>query len=154
MASDSGTLNHMLTSNAKHRVRVAAVDDNWLILDAIKNLIEAEPNLQWAGNMRQADDLIGFAKRECPDIVVLDIVMPGRNVFEVMRELREACPDVRVIMYSGQVSRDLIDLALQCGAWEFVSKIEHSGRLIEAIRRVARGERPRDPALSPEVTPH
>ncbi len=128
-------------------IRVLIVDDNVLVVEGVRMKIKREPSLEWVGHLPNADDLIVTALRRRPDVVLLDIDMPGRNAFEALAHLRELFPQIRVVMLSGHVRRELIDRAVESGAWGYVAKTDGVEAIICAIRRVAAGEF----ALGPEV---
>ena len=103
-------------------VRLMCVDDNELLAAAIEKRISLEPHVHWAGWLSQTDDLLDHLAQTKADIVLLDIDMPGRSAFDVIGDLAEAAPDVRVIIFSGHVRGDYIDRAIEAGAWGYVSK--------------------------------
>ena len=124
---------------AGKQIRVLCVDDNHLIADAIHNNLQMVGGFDWAGQLSSADHLLGEVRQRHPDIVLLDIDMPGKDPFEAMSELSRSCPDARVLVLSGHVRQDWIDRAVDSGAWGYVSKSEGVHTLVSAIRRVARG---------------
>ena len=128
-------------------LRVMCVDDNRFIGEAVQTVLQERSDLEWAGWLSSAAELAGESRRRRPDIVLLDIDMPGRNVFEVLEEYVQSFPTVRVIMFSGYVRPEYIDRAINAGAWGYVSKNDGTEHMIEAIDRVAGGEF----ALTPEV---
>jgi two-component system response regulator DesR len=137
------------TRTQQHRRNVFCADDNPLVTDALRYMIDGAPDLSWMGCAEDADKLIQAVARPggCPDIVLLDIDMPGKNPFDAIGELVGHCRETRVLMYTGLVQRDLIDRAIQAGAWGYVSKSDGQEALLEAVRRVLAGEI----GLSPEV---
>jgi DNA-binding NarL/FixJ family response regulator len=102
--------------------------------------------LAWAGCARDAVELVARVDAAAADVVILDVDMPVRDTMEALAELTRLRPNVRVVMLSGHVRRDLIERALDKGAMGYISKIEEPGVIIEAVRAAARGEI----ALSPE----
>lgn len=82
-----------------------------------------------------------------PDVVLMDIDMPGVDTFSMVERLAADVPTVRTLMFSGHVNRAFIDRAFDCGAWGYLSKNNDVARVIEGIRQAARGEI----ALSKEV---
>lgn len=126
---------------------VFCVDDNPEIISAIRTLVLRTGEFRWSGSLTGVDALVEQAGRFCPDIVLLDIDMPGRDPFEALSELSDCCPDCRAIMLTGHVRRDLVERALECGAWGYVSKNDGEQELLAALRRVVSGEF----ALSPEA---
>ena len=140
----------MMTSlPASARPNVFCADDNPLVTEALRMQIETAPDFQWMGCAEDAGKLIEAVARPggCPDVVLLDIDMPGKNPFDAIKELVSHCRDARVLMYSGLVQRDLIDRAIEAGAWGYVAKSDGEEALFSAMRKVLAGEF----ALSPEV---
>jgi DNA-binding NarL/FixJ family response regulator len=71
--------------------------------------LSREPRLEWAGWLPDAGELLGEEAHACrPDIVLLDVDMPGRDPFEAVTALAAVCPDVRVVMLSGHVRNELV----------------------------------------------
>jgi DNA-binding NarL/FixJ family response regulator len=128
-------------------ITVLCVDDNPEVAEAIKLALQSVPDIEFVGCLSEAGALVDEACRTSPDVVLLDIDMPGKNPFEAMNELSGTCPDVRVLMYSGHIRMELIDRALENGAWGYVAKSDELSALLAAIRRAARGEF----TLSPSV---
>lgn len=128
-------------------IGVLCVDDNEHVANALRIQLARTSGLVWKGWLASADDLVERALEKCPTIVLLDIDMPGKNPFDAVEELAERCPDARVVMFTGHVRRELIERAVEAGAWGYVSKNDGEPALVDAIRRVAKGEF----ALSPEA---
>lgn len=128
-------------------VGVLCVEDNRHVADALRIKISGARGYVWKGWLPDADNLLPAVRALRPAVVLLDIDMPGRDPFDAMRELADACPESRPLILSGHVRRDLIDRALQAGAWGYVSKNDDEDEILNAIDRVAAGEI----ALSPEV---
>ena len=99
------------------------------------------------GQLPDADNLLNEVKRTHPHIVLLDLDMPGKSAFVAMREIGDSGDDVRVIVISGHVRQDLIDRAVEAGAWGYISKSEGTDSIVSAIHRVLGGEF----VLGPEV---
>jgi len=128
-------------------IRVLCVDDNALLGDAIRQRLSMEKGLVWHGLLPDADQLLDQVLETSPDIVLLDVDMPGKDPFEVIKELSARCPKTRVIMYTGHVHADLIERALEAGAWGYVSKNDDVSAIMKAIRSVVAGE----VSLGPDV---
>ena len=92
------------------------------------------------GHLPDANTLDQRVAMDEPDIVLLDIDMPGRNAFEALAQIAEELPHVRVIVISGHVRAELIDQALDCGAWGYISKGDETDVIVSAIHRVMDGE--------------
>lgn len=122
------------------KISVLCVDDNEHVADAIKRKLSFTNGFEWKGWLPSADDLVDTVCEVCPAVVILDIDMPGKNPFEVMAELVERCPDTRVIVFSGHVRNELINHAVESGAWGYISKNDGEDQLIEAMHRVLADE--------------
>jgi DNA-binding NarL/FixJ family response regulator len=123
-------------------IRVLCVDDNELIGDAIQIKLGLCPQhqFQWLGQLSEATDLVNEVIRRQPDVVLLDIDMPGKDPIEALRQVMEFVPHVRVLMLTAHVRRDLIERAIEAGAWGYLSKYSGGETIVEAIQAVYRGE--------------
>jgi two-component system response regulator DesR len=121
-------------------VSVLCVDDNPDVVEAIRLLLTRESEYRWNGSLGSADALVDAARATRPDIILLDVDMPGRDPFAVVQELTTSCPEVRVIIFSGYVRRELVNLAITSGAWGYVAKSDGERAMLLAIDRVAAGE--------------
>lgn len=128
-------------------VGVLCVEDNLQVAEALRIQFESEPGYAWKGWLPDADHMVETAEAVGPAIVVLDLDMPGRSPFHALAELSRLCPNCRAVILSGHVRRDLIDRALQAGAWGYVSKNDDDRAVFRVIERVLNGEI----AFSPEV---
>jgi DNA-binding NarL/FixJ family response regulator len=115
------------------------VDDNAAVCDAVRITVSHSEGMSFVGSLASAEGLGEASQGRCPDIILMDLDMPGPEPFEAMRELRERCPQTRVIVYTGHIRSDLIDRAFDAGAWGYVGKDEPLESMIRAIREVAAG---------------
>ena len=120
-------------------IRVLCVDDNPQVCDALRAKLERTPGFAWAGGLRDATELVERAVAERPDVVLLDVDMPGPDPFAAMALLAEACPEVRAVVFSGYVEDDYIDRAVDAGAWGYVSKNDALEELFDVLRDVVDG---------------
>jgi DNA-binding NarL/FixJ family response regulator len=121
-------------------IRVLCVDDNDLVGDAIEIKLRLVGGFEWLGQISSADNLINEVRCHRPDVVLLDIDMPGRNPLDALEQLSELFPSVRVVMLTGHVRRDLIEKAIEAGAWGYVCKSSGGEPIVQAIRNVKHGE--------------
>lgn len=120
-------------------IRVLCVDDNEMIAEALQRRLKREPDLEWLGWLPRASEMPAFAGRQRPDVVVLDVDIPGDDVPAAIRELGRVCPSARVLMLSGHAGRELVDLSVDAGAWGYVLKSDETDSIIAAVRDVAAG---------------
>jgi two-component system response regulator DesR len=124
----------------RDKVGVLCVDDNAHVADALRIKFGRDERFDWKGWLPSADELVEVAIRECPAVVLLDVDMPGKDPFDATAGLVERCPESRVLFFSGHVRPELIDRAIEAGAWGYVSKSDGEGALMDAACRVAAGE--------------
>jgi NarL family two-component system response regulator LiaR len=120
-------------------IKVLSVEDHAFVAEGLRARLALEPDLQWVGRLDSAERLLPEVERLRPDVVLLDIEMPGPDVFRGVEDLRRQCPDVRVIMLSAHVRDHYIDAAVQAGAWGYISKSDPPDRIVEGIRAVVGG---------------
>jgi DNA-binding NarL/FixJ family response regulator len=121
-------------------IKVLCVDDNVDVAELLRIVIDTQPGLECVGVVCQPDEIIAAVAKSAPDVVVLDLSMPGRDTLTLLNDIAGACPKSRVIVYSGYDDAQTRETALEAGAWGLVSKHHDSQRLIEAIRQVSQGE--------------
>lgn len=120
-------------------IRILCVDDHALLVEGLRTRIEMEDGLECIGRLPSADQLISEVKRLKPDIVLLDIEMPGPDPFEATEEIKRLHPDTRIIILSAYVRDHYISAAFKAGAWGFFSKSDEVSQIIEGIRKVKAG---------------
>jgi len=127
-------------SIAPNAVKVLLADDHTLVRRAVARLLDDAPNLTVVAEVGNADDAIAAALRFSPDIVVLDIDMPGIASFDAARTIRSRVANARIIFLSAFTHDRYIEAALACGALAYLSKNEPPETVIKAIRSVAAGQ--------------
>lgn len=133
--------------NLQGPLTVLCADDNEQVGEALRQWLARQESFRWVGHLPTADRLPDEVSRLDPDIVVLDIDMPGRNPFEACAEVARRAPRSRVVVFSGHVRLDLIERAIESGAWAYVSKNDGESHLSAAMSTAAEGEL----YLSPEA---
>ncbi|RMD61010.1 MAG: DNA-binding response regulator, partial [Planctomycetota bacterium] len=129
-------------------IRVLCVDDHAFLVEGLRARMAIEPDLEVVGRLPSADTLVRAAEQLRPDIVLLDIEMPGVDAFTALEDLRHVLPEVRTIILSAHVRDHYLDMAAQAGAWGYFSKSDSPEAILDGVRRVHRGEF----ALGPEVS--
>ena len=130
------------------RVRVMLVDDHAVVREGLKNYLGAVPEFQVVGEASCGSDVVRVAQETKPQVVLMDLVMPEMDGVEATRRLREALPDVKVIVLTSFADDDKLFPALRAGAVAYLLKDVSPRDLAEAISAAARGES----RLHPEVT--
>lgn len=122
-------------------IRVAIVDDHALARAGYRYMFEPAGDIEIVAEGGSGEDALRIAREQKPDVMVLDISMPGISGIEVTQRLTKASSPVRIAIVSMHGDGPLPKLLLEAGAAAYLSKECDSKELIEAVRRLARGER-------------
>jgi two-component system response regulator NreC len=110
-------------------------------------LLEAEPGFEVVAEAGNADDAIRYARGHKPDVLILDLNMPGRPSFDAIGEIREASPETEVVVLTMQDEPAFARRALQAGVRGYVLKEAADSELVQAVRSASVGETYLQPAL-------
>src|SRR3989442_6967858 len=132
-------------------IKVAIVDDDEGIRTSLAALIRRAPALRLAGDYPDAESALEEIPRRPPDVVLMDINLPGMNGVECVRQLKTALPSVQVLMLTVYEDSDSLFNSLKAGASGYLLKRTASARLIDAIRDVHSGGSPMTPQLARRV---
>jgi DNA-binding NarL/FixJ family response regulator len=129
-------------------IRILVVDDHFIVRMGLVALINTEPNLKVVGEADNGEQAIQRFESLRPDVVLMDLRMPGKSGHEATRHIRKLVADARVLMLSAFDGDGDIHAALEAGAHGYVLKSATGEELIPAIQAVAMGKRwiPRDVA--------
>ncbi len=135
-------------SNNYHPITIVLADDHHIVRQGLRALLEMEPGFQLIGEAGDGPRTIQLVKDLRPDILVLDLVMPGLNGLEVTRQVRQYSPQTRVVILSMHVNEAYVLEALRNGASGYVLKDNSADDLVRAIREVIQGHRYLSPPIS------
>ena len=133
------------------KVRVILVDDHEVVRLGLITLLEGMDWIEVVGEAGTADEAIEAVSTYKPDVVIMDIRMPGESGIDACRTITTRWPETKVIMLTSYVDDELIFKALQAGASGFVLKQVGNRSLIEALNAVRRGEALLDSAVTQRV---
>ena len=128
-------------------IRLLIVDDHQLVRSGLRRLLEAQEDMSVEDEAGNASDGIRLARLHKPDVVLLDVGMPGRSGVEAAPEIREAAPDARILVVSMEDDPSYVREAFAAGASGYVLKEAADDDLLTAVREVAEGRSYVDPAL-------
>jgi DNA-binding NarL/FixJ family response regulator len=132
-------------------LRVFLADDHPVVLAGIKALLTADPALEIVGEARDGQAALRTAIEVKPDVLVLDLSMPGLNGMDVIRQLLAECPGCKVLVLTVHEDRSYVRKLLEFGAVGYVLKRSAAEDLLRAIHAVAAGGIYLDPAIAGQV---
>jgi DNA-binding NarL/FixJ family response regulator len=121
-------------------IQIVLADDHPLVRRGIRNLIRNAPDIEVIGEASNGPEALRMVEELTPDVLLLDMEMPGLNGVEVTRRLRVIKPSVRILVLSTYTDKQYILGALASGAAGYLTKEEAIQTLIRAIRQVASGQ--------------
>jgi DNA-binding NarL/FixJ family response regulator len=127
---------------------VVIADDHEVVRQGIRALLNTDPHFRIAGEARDGVEAVRVVERTKPDILLLDIVMPGLSGIEVIREALRVSANTRILVLSMHADESYVVQAFRNGASGYILKDARSQELLEAVRLVAGGQRYLSPPLS------
>jgi DNA-binding NarL/FixJ family response regulator len=131
-------------------IRIGFVDDHPTLLAGIATIFADLPSFRIVGQGASADEALRIAEAENPDVMVLDLSMPG-DVFSVIAAMTGRTPPARVVIFTAYANVEMALRALDAGAHGYVLKGQPAEELVEAIHSVLRGELFVSPDFAPKV---
>ncbi len=117
-------------------IRILIVDDHTVVCESLATLIDEQPDMQTVATAGEGEAAVNQAQQVQPDIILMDIDMPGLDCFEACRRISEAAPDARLVFLSGYRRDSYIEKALKTRAWGYLLKWGSVDDLLGAIRRI------------------
>ena len=118
-------------------IRVLIVDDHPHIRDSLGRLLETTADVKCVGAAEDGESAPELCKRLTPNVVLMDLRLPGIDGVEATRRVMAACPNVRVLVLTSVEATWMFEQAIEAGAVGYLLKDEPIGRIIEAIREAA-----------------
>jgi DNA-binding NarL/FixJ family response regulator len=129
-------------------MKVLVVDDHEVVRQGIKMVLETDPELEVVGEAASGEDAIDRVRELRPNVVVMDIGMPGLSGFEATRRIRQSNPDVQVLALTVHDSEAYVFQMLQAGATGYIVKRAPAVEVIQAVKRAYRGEAVLHPSVA------
>jgi DNA-binding NarL/FixJ family response regulator len=119
-------------------VRVICVDDHVVLVEGLKAQFAIDGQVRCVATLESADDLVDAVGEHRPDVVVLDIEMPGADVFEMADRLHHIHPETRFVFLSAHIRDGFLSSAFRCGASGYFAKGDDVAEIVDGLRRIAR----------------
>jgi len=132
-------------------LRILLVDDHEVVRIGVRALIERQPGMEVVGEAGTVAEAVNRAEQLAPDVVVLDIRLPGGNGLQACKQIKALRPETRIIVLTSYPDDHILFDAIANGADGYVLKQIGSADLIQALQRVGRGESLLDPSVTEKV---
>ena len=133
--------------NEQDRIRVMIVDDHTVVRSGLAAFLLTYDELELVGEAGNGEEAVRKCADLAPDVVLMDLMMPGMNGAEATRAIRQKCPDTQVIALTSFKEDELMQKTLQAGAIGYLFKNVSAEELVAAIRNAHEGK----PTLAPEA---
>ena len=121
------------------KIGVLLVDDHAVVRQGLRALLEAEGDIAVVGEAKNGREAVVWTKKTLPDVVVMDVAMPGMNGLEATRQIMRNVPSTKVLVLTSYGDDDCVAQLLEAGATGFLVKQTAAGDLLKAIREVRGG---------------
>lgn len=132
-------------------IRVLIADDHTIVRKGLCALLARERDIEVVGEAGHGQEALDLALQLQPDLVLMDLVMPGMDGAEAIRKITARCPAIRVLVLTSFSTDDKVFPAIKAGALGYLLKDTRPDELLRAMRQVARGESPLDPTIARKV---
>ncbi|MFT3843826.1 MAG: response regulator transcription factor [Lacibacter sp.] len=122
------------------KIRVFIVDDHYMVVEGIRSLLQTEREIEWMGHAMNADSCLAYLQQQQPDVILMDISMPGKTGIDLCKEVKEKYPSVFILGLSTFNQQSFIQKMMENGASGYILKNATQKELIEAIQMVAKGK--------------
>lgn len=121
-------------------IDVLVVDDHELFAEALALLLRGRPDVRLLGTAREADEALARCETDPPDVVLMDVDLPGMDGIEATRRIRASCPQTKVVVVTGLDDPALVARAIAAGACGYVPKTRAPDEIVDVVRRAVAGE--------------
>ena len=124
-----------------NEIKIVLVDDHKLLRDGLRNIIEQKSNMHIIGEASDGREAIKVASKLMPDVIVMDVAMPGMNGVEAAKQIHKAQPDIKIIGLSMHSGKQFIQGMFKSGAFGYLLKDGDADELIIAINTVVQNKK-------------
>jgi DNA-binding NarL/FixJ family response regulator len=137
----------------KPEITCLIADDHEVVREGLRLSLSRAPHIRIVGEAPDGESAVALAERRRPNVVIMDIRMPGMDGLEATKQLSKKAPEIAVLIFTAYSERSLLGRGLESGAKGYILKEAPHGTLLRAIEKVAAGEGYIDPALLPAFLP-
>ena len=136
-------------ASQQREITCLIVDDHEVVREGLRLALSRAPHIRVIGEASDGESAVTLVERRRPDVVIMDVRMPGMDGLAATKVLTERMPDVSVLIFTAYSERSLLSRGLESGAKGYILKEAPHQTLLRAIEKVANGEGYVDPALMP-----
>jgi two-component system, NarL family, response regulator LiaR len=137
-----------MSENGSERITVLIVDDHEMVRRGLAAFLQITPDLELVGEASSGEEAIRISEAKKPDVILMDMMMPGIDGATATRQIRQRCPESQVLVLTSFPEEDLLQKALEAGALGYLLKNVGASELGAAIRAAKAGR----PTLAAEAT--
>ena len=126
------------------------VDDHEVVREGLRLSLSRAPHIRVVGEAADGESAVALAQRRRPDVVIMDVRMPGIDGLEATKLMTQQVPDAKVLIFTAYSEKSLLSRGLESGAKGYILKEAPHETLVRAIEKVAAGDGYLDPALMPD----
>ena len=134
------------------KLRILIVDDHRIVREGLRMALEVEQDIEVVGEAGEGSEAVRLAMELSPDLVLMDVMMPGMNGIDACQEIRNLQSETKVLMLTASDDAESVSAALVAGAQGYFLKIGSGEELIKAVRAVGSGHSILDPKITRTVT--
>jgi two-component system, NarL family, response regulator LiaR len=130
----------MVERSTDERIRIALADDHAVVREGMRAFLDSQPDFEVVGEATTGTEAVAVARREEPDVMLVDLAMPAMDGFEVIRRLRRHCPRTAVVVLTSYSAAGQVVRAMRAGALSYLLKDAQAQQIAAAVRKASRGE--------------
>jgi NarL family two-component system response regulator LiaR len=132
-------------------IHVLLADDHTIVRSGVRALLSTEPDIEVVGEVGNGAEAVAQAEALRPDVILMDLVMPGLSGIEATRQITASLPGTRVLVLTSFAADENVFPAIKAGALGYLLKDSGPDELVRAIRQVNRGEPSLEPSIARKV---
>ena len=132
-------------------ISILLIDDHAVVREGYRRLLERRADLRIVAEAGSADEALDYLRKATPDVIVLDLSLPGMGGIELTRRIMQRTPDARILVFSMHRNQLFAAQAIRSGALGYITKSSSPEILIQAVYKIASGGKMLSPDIAPEI---